>query len=181
MDVIIFATGFHIDKSTNEPEDDTKSGEETENSSISSNSRAYQLDIIGENGFRAKDWSKQGPKAYLGVSYPSFPNMFFLLGPNTTLGHNSVIFMAECQVNYIISLMKGMMRRNLTYITVKDDVMVSYYSWVMSTMKDKVWNNCFSWYRAPVKSGSNSPGTSSVDRKGEILALWPATVRICIP
>jgi cation diffusion facilitator CzcD-associated flavoprotein CzcO len=34
----------------------------------------------------------------------NFPNLFQLVGPNTVLGHNSIIFMIESQVNYILQL-----------------------------------------------------------------------------
>ena len=79
VDVIIFATGFHVDRTniTN-----TSDGEGTFSSKKDLRS-PYQLDIVGVNSYSSNDWSREGPKAYLGITYPSFPNMFFLLGPNT--------------------------------------------------------------------------------------------------
>ena len=47
--------------------------------------------------------------AHLGINMHNFPNMFILMGPNTVLAHNSVIFMLECQVDYVINALKQMM------------------------------------------------------------------------
>ncbi len=82
--------------------------------------------------------SRRGPRAYLGISYPAFPNMFFLLGPNTTLGHNSVVFMAECQCNYIVKILKQLKQRQIDYLRVKEDVLQSYYGWLKENMENKV-------------------------------------------
>ena len=137
LDVIIFSTGFHINRSTNEANPgDNKQFDERGHKLDAPN--AYQLDIVGENGFTSAQWSKQGPRAYMGVSAPAFPNMFFLLGPNTTLAHNSVIFMAECQVNYTINLLKKMKQKSLKKLAVKKSVLSSYYDWVRQDMANKV-------------------------------------------
>ena len=80
-----------------------------------------------------------GPRAYLGISYPAFPNMFFLLGPNTTLGHNSVVFMAECQCDHIIKLLKELAAQQLSYVRVKEKVLESYYDWLREDMNNKVF------------------------------------------
>ena len=46
------------------------------------------------------------PVAYKGITVPNFPNLFILLGPNTVLAHNSVLWMIECQVDYILNCLK---------------------------------------------------------------------------
>ena len=46
------------------------------------------------------------PVAFNGITVPNFPNFFILLGPNTVLAHNSVLFMIECQVDYIMDCLK---------------------------------------------------------------------------
>ena len=48
--------------------------------------------------------------AYLGIAVSGFPNFFMLLGPNTGLGHNSVVLMIEAQVRYVMSALKLMRR-----------------------------------------------------------------------
>jgi cation diffusion facilitator CzcD-associated flavoprotein CzcO len=81
VDVIVFATGFQVDRTnmSNTSDIDDGSLKNKENKVRS----PYQLDIIGVNSYSSNDWSREGPKAYLGITYPAFPNMFFLLGPNT--------------------------------------------------------------------------------------------------
>ena len=64
----------------------------------------------------------------MGITAPNFPNLFVLYGPNSNLGHNSIIFMIECQVNYVIKLLK-MARNNYAwkYIQVKNEIVQEYY------------------------------------------------------
>ena len=64
------------------------------------------LEILGAKGADLNTSWQQGAEAYLGITMPKFPNFFMLYGPNTNLGHNSIIFMIECQVNYIIDAVK---------------------------------------------------------------------------
>ena len=58
------------------------------------------MSVVGRRGVRLEEvWEQQGgPEAYKGTMVADFPNLFFLLGPNTALGHNSVVYMIECQV-----------------------------------------------------------------------------------
>ena len=37
--------------------------------------------------------------AYKGTTVADFPNLFFIVGPNTGLGHSSMVFMIESQVD----------------------------------------------------------------------------------
>ena len=64
----------------------------------------------------------------MGITAPNFPNLFVLYGPNSNLGHNSIIFMIECQVNYVIKLLR-MARNNPAwkYIQVKNEIVQEYY------------------------------------------------------
>ena len=60
------------------------------------------IPVSGQNGDTlAEEWS-DGARAYLGTAVPGFPNCYFLYGPNTNLGHNSILFMVERQVNLIL-------------------------------------------------------------------------------
>ncbi|HEX4811995.1 MAG TPA: NAD(P)/FAD-dependent oxidoreductase, partial [Nonomuraea sp.] len=61
------------------------------------------MDVAGRDGRSLRDQWAGGAEAYLGISMPNFPNLFLLYGPNTNLGHNSIIFMIECQVNHIMA------------------------------------------------------------------------------
>ena len=61
----------------------------------------------------SKTFKEQGIETYLGISVTHFPNFFFLLGPNTALGHNSVVFMIEQQTKWIVSMLDEMDERDL--------------------------------------------------------------------
>ena len=78
VDAIIFGTGFHVTDAFD------------------------YLDIIGRDGRDlAKEWASEGMRTHYGIAVAGFPNLFFLLGPNTGLGHNSVVFMIESQIRYV--------------------------------------------------------------------------------
>ena len=77
VDVVVFATGFHV-----------------------TDSYTY-VDIKGPGGEDLVDrWTREGVSAHRGITIADMPNLFFLLGPNTALGHNSVVFMIESQIRY---------------------------------------------------------------------------------
>ncbi len=94
-----------------------------------------------------KQWGDE-PNAYLGLAYPGYPNLFYLLGPGTSLGHHSVLFMIECQITYVLDAINKMVRRNITSIDVKEEVNDEYQKWAQACMKGKAFNSntCSSWY-----------------------------------
>jgi cation diffusion facilitator CzcD-associated flavoprotein CzcO len=61
--------------------------------------------VLGE------EWDAGGIEAHRGTMVAGYPNLFFLLGPNTGLGHNSVVFMAECQIRLAAQAMELARRR----------------------------------------------------------------------
>jgi hypothetical protein len=94
-----------------------------------------------------KVW-KDGAEAYLGISMPNFPNLFMLYGPNTNLGHNSIIYMIECQVNYVISAVKAMAAGNLKTVDVKASKMDEFVDYLKARLSTSVWEKeCDSWYK----------------------------------
>lgn len=60
--------------------------------------------IKGKNGITLKEKWAGKPRAWMGMTVPEFPNFCMLYGPNTNLGHNSIVFMMECQMDYIVKL-----------------------------------------------------------------------------
>jgi len=98
-------------------------------------------------------------KSYLGITMNGFPNLFMLLGPNTGLGHNSVIFMIECQMDYIIQAIRTMMDKDISKLEVKPESEESFSKTLQATLKNTVFSTqCGSWY---------------ADAKGDnIYALW---------
>ena len=61
----------------------------------------------------------EAPQAYLGITAAKFPNMFILYGPNTNLGHNSITFMLERQVEYAVQAIAAMQRADIAAMEVK--------------------------------------------------------------
>ena len=58
--------------------------------------------VRGEEGKKLSDVWQRSPQAYRGTAMAGFPNLFLIVGPNTGLGHNSIVFMIEAQINYLI-------------------------------------------------------------------------------
>jgi cation diffusion facilitator CzcD-associated flavoprotein CzcO len=82
------------------------------------------LAIEGRGGAKLDVAWRDGAEAYLGITVPGFPNLFLLYGPNTNLGHNSIIFMIECQVGYVVRCLRELSRRGEGYMDVRRDVAV---------------------------------------------------------
>ncbi|MET5021106.1 4-hydroxyacetophenone monooxygenase, partial [Burkholderia pseudomallei] len=54
--------------------------------------------IVGRGGVDVVDAWRDGLHAYLVATVPGYPNWFILMGPNTGLGHNSIVYMIESQI-----------------------------------------------------------------------------------
>lgn len=109
----------------------------------------------GEGRSLATAW-EDGMRAYLGAQAVGFPNLFFLVGPNTGLGHNSIIFMAEAQIRYIVSAMQEMSAAGVEAVDVRPEVEAAWDERVQQQLEGTVWTSggCASWYLDP--SGRNS-------------------------
>jgi hypothetical protein len=95
----------------------------------------------------AHDW-KDGAEAYLGVHVPGYPNLHQLVGPNTALGHNSIIFMIEAQVRYILDGMRELRRRGADWLDVKTEAQRRFGESVQAALGGTVWSTgCTSWYQ----------------------------------
>lgn len=93
-----------------------------------------------------KDW-KDGAEAYYGVTVSGYPNMFQLVGPNSGLGHNSIIFMIECQADYIVQCMQAVAQHKADYIDLKPEAMRVFNEEVQAHLEGTVWSSgCQSWY-----------------------------------
>ena len=90
----------------------------------------------------------QGAEAHRGVAVSGFPNFFMLYGPNTNLGHNSIIFMIECQANYIAQCVQALRNGRLRYIDVRKEAMAAFNRELQQDMQKTVWAaGCSSWYK----------------------------------
>jgi cation diffusion facilitator CzcD-associated flavoprotein CzcO len=65
-------------------------------------------------------------EAYLGTTVAGFPNLFFVIGPNTGLGHNSMIFMMEAQYRYILGALRHLKRARKAALDVDPDAMRAF-------------------------------------------------------
>ncbi|QIO05687.1 flavin-containing monooxygenase [Acinetobacter shaoyimingii] len=118
------------------------------------------FECYGEKGLELKQVWKDGAESYYGMSTKGFPNFFQLLGPNTVLGHNSVIFMIESQVNYILQLIQTVDRTHTQAVVVKDQVQDLFNEKIQDQFQGTVWQSgCVSWYQ---QDG------------GKNFALWPS-------
>lgn len=89
------------------------------------------------------------PQGYLGITVPGFPNFFMTYGPNTNLGHNSIIFMLECQINYIMQGIRELTTQSLRWMDVKPAAYHRYARAVKADLARTVWASptCTSWYK----------------------------------
>ena len=135
-DTLIFATGFHV---TDAP---------------------FAQFIRGRDGQRLDDLWQGSPQAYRGGAVPGFPNLFWMIGPNTGLGHNSMVFMIEAHLNYVLGALGAMERRGASRIEVRADANDAYNAHIQDKLQDTVWNTggCSSWY---------------LDANGRNATIWP--------
>ncbi|MFZ5723077.1 MAG: flavin-containing monooxygenase [Pseudomonadota bacterium] len=94
-----------------------------------------------------EDW-KDLPQAYYGTTVSGYPNMFQLVGPNTGLGHNSIIFMIESQVHYILECMRLVREQGADYINLHADAQREFNDRLQRDLEGTVWHSgCQSWYQ----------------------------------
>jgi cation diffusion facilitator CzcD-associated flavoprotein CzcO len=103
------------------------------------------LDVVGRDGIDIDEAWADGPTAYLGITTTGFPNVFMLYGPNTNNG--SIIYMIECQVDYIMKMLDTMDEKQLRWVDVKRDVMDEYNDALQHKLDDvEVWQTGVNGY-----------------------------------
>ena len=119
------------------------------------------LEVIGLGGRSLGEVWKDGIQAHRTVAVPGFPNFFMLLGPNSGLGHNSVILMIEAQVRYVLRCLQELGARRLAYLDPKPEAAARYDAELQAEMRKTIWtDSCKSWYQ---------------DARGRVFTLWPHT------
>ena len=107
------------------------------------------LDIKGKEGITIQETWKDGPQNYLGITVANFPNLFIMYGPNTNLGHNSIIVMSEAQANYIAQCAKAIADNNWKAMEVSEEVMQSYHQSTQKRLEEMIWAKIEdSWYKS---------------------------------
>lgn len=116
--------------------------------------------ITGLDGQELNAAWQTGAQAYKGISVHGFPNLFLLYGPNTNLGHSSIIYMLESQFNYVLGCLHALRRQGLRYMDVKAEVQDSFNTHVQQAIGKTIWSRgCNSWYQtADGKHTNNWPG-----------------------
>ena len=121
------------------------------------------MKIEGVAGRSLEDAWRDGAEAYLGMNVAGFPNFFMLYGPNTNLGHNSIIFMLECQVGYVLDCIRTLAERDLASIDVRPDVMRSYNERLQALLERTVWARTGkSWYKQADGRITNNWSSSTI-------------------
>jgi len=115
--------------------------------------------ISGSHGVDITDRWRGGIEAYKGISVSGFPNFFMLAGPNTGLGHNSVVFMLEAQVGYIMQAVSAMESGSIDSLEVRPEIEAEFNRQLQRRLARTVWaSGCRSWY---------------LDANGRNVTLWP--------
>lgn len=136
VDTLIFGTGFHV---TDMP---------------------MASWIHGRDGRTLAEVWSGGAQAHRGTTVAGFPNLFMLVGPNTGLGHSSLIYMIESQVAYTIDALRYLRRTGAAAVEVRRQAQTAYNQTVQRRMQGTVWTagGCASWY---------------LDAHGHNTTLWP--------
>lgn len=138
VDTIIFGTGFRV---TDPP-------------------IAHR--VRGVDGRTLADAWGGSMRAYQGTTIAGFPNFFMISGPNTGLGHTSVVLMIEAQIEHVLHALGFLHRRGLAALSPRPAAVTAYNRWVDARLAGTVWNSggCSSWY---------------LDATGRNSVLWPGT------
>ena len=119
------------------------------------------MKIVGRQGLDLNDAWRNGAEAYFGVAVAGFPNLFLLYGPNTNLGHNSILFMIECQVRYTIQCIERLRRNRLASLELRADATGNYNRQLQDRHAQLVWSACTNWYtHESGKNTNNWPGST---------------------
>jgi cation diffusion facilitator CzcD-associated flavoprotein CzcO len=136
-DIIIYGTGFHVIDAFD------------------------YLDVKGRDGLDlATQFRENGVETYMGMTIHGFPNLYFMLGPNTALGHNSVVFMIEQQTKYIVKMLDEMDRRGAVAAEATKQAQDEFNAEIQRLVEKGIWTQggCTSWY---------------LDSQGRNRTIWP--------
>ena len=137
IDVLIVCTGFHV-----------------------TDSPTFELVHGREGESLAQMWGREGMSAHKGTTIHGFPNLSVLMGPATGLGHSSMIYMIESQVNYFMDMLKTKRRHGADVAEVSARAQGEWNDWIRDRLPETVWvTGCGSWY---------------LDEHGNAPAVWPS-------
>jgi len=136
VDAIIFGTGFR-------PTDPPLAGV-----------------LRGRSGRTLREAWAGSPAAHLGTTVTGFPNLFLLLGPNTGVGHTSVVYMIEAQIEHLVGALRFLRAQGAGAVEPSPEAQGEFLSSLYRRTEGTVWvaGGCKSWY---------------LDRTGRSSAVWP--------
>ena len=136
VDTIIFGTGFHVQDFP------------------------FAKRVQGKGGRLLSDTWKDRMTAHLGTTVSGYPNLFLLQGPNTALGHTSVITMQESQIEHVVNALRYVAKERLATVEPRLEAQNAFVADVDAKTKRTVWTSggCKSWY---------------LDAQGRNSTLWP--------
>ncbi|MEM9718891.1 MAG: NAD(P)/FAD-dependent oxidoreductase [Bacteroidota bacterium] len=145
VDVVVYATGFDVAETFT------------------------FVKIFGKEEVELQDlWDEAGIAAYKGTTVAGFPHLFMLLGPNTGLGHNSVVHIEESQITYILECLDHIQGLDTGYWDLKSEVQLQYNTQLQERLIPTVWQSggCVSWYQnSQGKNPTIWPGSNRAFRK----------------
>ncbi len=118
------------------------------------------MEITGRDGLRLSDAWSDGAEAHLGTTVAGFPNLFLLYGPNTNLGHNSIVLMLESQFALVVDALRALPTGGTLEVT--PQAMAASNAWLQKRLGGTVFaGGCRSWYlTASGRNTQNWPGTT---------------------
>ncbi len=148
VDAVILATGFHT------------------------NEFLAPMEIEGLDGSSLSRLWAEGARAYFGLTVSGFPNFFMMYGPNTNLGHNSIIFMIECQTQYILRCLRRLRKKGLRYVNLRSEAMAAFNDKLDAELERTAWAKTGkSWYK-------NEAGKITNNWSGTTTRYWWQTRRV---
>ena len=138
VDVIVFGTGFTVAEGL------------------------ATMNVTGRDGRKLADAWADGPEALLGTTVAGFPNLFTIVGTNTGLGHSSMVFMVESQLNYVLDALRTVDRHRAVAIDTRPEAQAEFNADLQDRLAPTVWSTggCASWY---------------LDASGRNRTLWPGS------
>lgn len=123
LDAIVFATGYDVHLS----------------------GPPFPVTGLGGRSLQ-QEWAGHA-EAYKSVSAHGFPNLFFMTGPNSGPGHNSLLVFVEGQIDYAVAGITTILGKNLRYLDVRADAQRRYNTRIQQRLTTTTWmSGCTSWY-----------------------------------
>jgi 4-hydroxyacetophenone monooxygenase len=146
VDVLVLGTGFHPNK------------------------YLWPMTITGRDGRVLSDEWGDDPRAYLGITVPGYPNLFCVYGPNTNPVVGSVVFVLECQVNYVVKAIGAMLEHGWSTMECRRDVHDAYNERVDAEHECLVWRHprVHSYY-------NNDAGRVTTNMPWKLIDYWRMT------